>query len=91
MKKRIEAQFSTLKSNGIRHAVLGAFGCGAFNNKPQDVAPLYKECLNKYKTDFDVIAFPIYYAGSGLENYPVFKKILLEVEPDSTTSSIFMK
>jgi len=89
MEKIIHAQFKTLMKKGIRHAILGAFGCGAFHNPPLEVAALYKECLMLYKDDFDVIAFPIYYAGSGLQNYPSFRKILLNSPDDENTSSIF--
>ena len=89
MKKRIDAQFETLKREGVRHAILGAFGCGAFNNPPDQVATLYKDCLERYKNDFDVIAFPIYYAGSGANNYPTFREILLNSLNDETTSIFY--
>jgi O-acetyl-ADP-ribose deacetylase (regulator of RNase III) len=89
MRKIIHAQFKTLIKNGLRHAILGAFGCGAFNNPPLKVAALYKECLIQYKDDFDVIAFPIYYAGNGPENYDSFREILLNNTSDENTSSIF--
>jgi hypothetical protein len=89
MRKIIHAQFITLKKNGLRHAILGAFGCGAFNNPPLKVAALYKECLMLYKDDFDVIAFPIYFAGNGRENYASFREILLNSPDDENTSSIF--
>jgi O-acetyl-ADP-ribose deacetylase (regulator of RNase III) len=89
MRKIIHAQFKTLKKNGLRHAILGAFGCGAFNNPPLKVAALYKECLIQYKDHFDVIAFPIYFAGNGRENYASFRKILLNSPDDENTSSIF--
>ena len=91
MKKRIEAQFTTLISKNVRHVVFGAFGCGAFANPPQQVATLYKECIMLYKDKFDVIAFPIYYAGNGESNYPVFRKILLNNPQDDATNSIFYK
>src|SRR5262245_51884204 len=29
-RRRVAAQLNTLSKHGIRHAVLGAFGCGAF-------------------------------------------------------------
>jgi hypothetical protein len=83
MDKRIHAQFKTLKNNRIRHAILGAFGCGAFKNDPAVVSTLYKKYLTQYRSDFDVIAFPIFYAGSGDMNYGVFKKTLLEVDENS--------
>ena len=91
MKKRIEAQFTTLISKNVRHVVFGAFGCGAFENPPEKVAKLYKECIMHYKDKFDVIAFPIYYAGNGASNYTVFRDILLDGSTDKKTNSIFYK
>ena len=88
MRRIIRAQFETLKDKGIRHAILGAFGCGAFMNPPLSVAALYKEYLMEYKDDFDVIAFPIYYAGYGPDNYTAFRDILLG---NTSSSSIFIK
>lgn len=35
---RIAAQLETLRAAGIRHAVLSAFGCGAFQNPAHEVA-----------------------------------------------------
>ena len=89
MEKIIHAQFKTLMKNGLRHAILGAFGCGAFHNPPLEVAALYKECLMLYKDHFDVIAFPIFYAGNGETNYANFREILLNSPDDENTSSIF--
>jgi O-acetyl-ADP-ribose deacetylase (regulator of RNase III) len=90
MEKIIHAQFKTLIKNGLRHAILGAFGCGAFHNPPLEVAALYKECLMLYKDHFDVIAFPIYFAGNGRENYASFRKILLNNPTDEQSiQSIF--
>merc|ERR1712039_1130882 len=36
--RRVTAQLETLIAHGIRHAVLSAFGCGAFMNPPDKVA-----------------------------------------------------
>lgn len=41
-KLQITAQFQTLKDQGVRHVVLGAFGCGAFCNPPKAVAAIYQ-------------------------------------------------
>jgi hypothetical protein len=76
MDRLIRLQFTTLKSNNVRHAILGAFGCGDFNNPPERVACLYRKYLQLYEADFDVIGFPIYYAGHGLANFDVFSKAL---------------
>lgn len=59
MTKRIIAIFNTLKHANVRHVVLGAFGCGAFNNPPDEVANIFKRVINKFINDFDVIAFAI--------------------------------
>ncbi|MDQ2996987.1 MAG: DUF2263 domain-containing protein, partial [Chloroflexota bacterium] len=42
-RRRVAAQLDTLRAHGVRHAVLGAFGCGAFRNPADQVAQLYKE------------------------------------------------
>ena len=76
MDRLIWLQFTTLKSKYVRHAILGAFGCGDFNNPPERVACLYRKYLQLYEADFDVIGFPIYYAGHGLANFDVFSKAL---------------
>ena len=90
MSKIIHAQFKTLIKNRLRHAILGAFGCGAFNNPPLKVAELYKKYLIQYKDDFDVIAFPIYFAGNGRTNYASFREILLNnPKTEEVISSIF--
>lgn len=76
-RKRIAAQLDTCIEKGIRDVVLGAFGCGAFNNPPATIARLYREELDKRAGAFDNIVFAIYYAGYGpRENYQVFKEAL---------------
>merc|ERR1711918_254580 len=43
--RRIAAQLDTLIAYGVRHAVLSAFGCGAFFNPAEEVAAAYFEEL----------------------------------------------
>ena len=76
MEKRVEAQFATLIANGIRHVVLSAFGCGAFKNDPSDIAWVYKQAVERHRASFTVIAFAIFYAGHGQDNYKIFKSFL---------------
>ena len=90
MDRRIHAQFATLKKANIRHAILSAFGCGAFHNKPEDVAKLYKKYLVIYKNDFDVVVFAIHFAGNGPENYDKFRKVLLPNTPASSIITTFI-
>lgn len=69
---RIAAQLDTLIEHGLRHAVLGAFGCGAFLNPAEEVARLYREEIQKRASSFDVLAFAIYSAGYGRSNLEPF-------------------
>ena len=68
----VNAQLNTLTKNKLEYVVLGAFGCGAFNNVPEEVARYYYNKLLKNKANFKVIVFPIYFAGNGANNYKVF-------------------
>ena len=72
MEKRVEAQFATLISTGVRHVVLSV-GCGAFKNDPNDIAWVYKQAIERHRASFIVIAFAIFYAGHGQGNYKIFK------------------
>jgi len=75
MQRRIAAQFESLRLEGLRHTVLSAFGCGAFQNPADQVAQLYKEQIDKCRADFDVIAFAIFSPGYGPDNYSPFKAV----------------
>ena len=72
----VEAQLATLIANGIRHVVLSAFGCGAFENDPSDIAWVYKQAVERHRAAFAVIAFAIFYAGHGEDNYKIFQAFL---------------
>ena len=56
--------------------ILGAFGCGAFRNKPEIVAKAYKNLIEKYKFAFETIEFAVYCSPRDDSNYRIFKKIL---------------
>ena len=56
--------------------ILGAFGCGAFRNKPEIVAKAYKNLIEKYKFAFETIEFAVYCSPRDDSNYRNFKKIL---------------
>ena len=73
---RIAAQLDTLRDSGIRHAVLGAFGCGAFRNPAEHVAKLYQEELAARIGSYDVVGFAIFSAGYGRDNYSPFAAVL---------------
>ncbi len=74
-RRRIAAQLETLIAAGLRHAVLGAFGCGAFHNPAIEVALLYREELRRRERDFDLVAFAIFDAGYGPDNHSPFAAV----------------
>ncbi|MDH3299902.1 MAG: DUF2263 domain-containing protein [Acidimicrobiia bacterium] len=76
-RRRIAAQLDTLTEAGVRHAVLSAFGCGAFANPPEPVAAIYRDELRVRRSDFDCVAFAIFHPGYGPDNHPVFHRILV--------------
>jgi hypothetical protein len=73
-RKRISAQLDTLRDGRIRHVVLGAFGCGAFRNPADRVAAIYREEIAARSEDFAVIAFAIFSAGYGPDNFTPFAR-----------------
>lgn len=75
MARRVRAQLDTLAAAGVRHVVLSAFGCGAFENPAPRVAAVYKAELQRRATDFDVVAFAIFHAGYGPNNYAPFEAV----------------
>ena len=56
--------------------VLGAFGCGAFQNNPEVVARAYKVALEEFPKVFKRIEFAIYCRPDDDTNYQIFKKAL---------------
>jgi poly (ADP-ribose) glycohydrolase (PARG)-like protein len=73
-RRRISAQLDTLRDHRIRHAVLGAFGCGAFRNPAHRVAQIYREEITARALDFSVVAFAIFSAGYGPDNFRPFSE-----------------
>lgn len=74
-RRRIAAQLDTLRSRGVRHAVLSAFGCGAFRNPADRVAHLYREELMTRERDLVLVAFAIFAPGYGPDNYTPFARV----------------
>ena len=73
----------TLIAAGVRHAVLSAFGCGAFLNPAPLVAAAYREALLARKAHFEVIAFGIFHAGYGPNNVVPFEEVFASWEEDA--------
>ncbi|MCR4867497.1 MAG: TIGR02452 family protein [Lachnospiraceae bacterium] len=74
--KRAMHMLTCAAAKGADILVLGAFGCGAFQNDPEVVARAYKTVLQEFPKVFKQIEFAIYRPASGSKNYDVFSKIL---------------
>lgn len=56
--------------------ILGAFGCGAFENDPYAVAAAYHDALPEYMEYFAKIEFAVYCRDTETTNYEAFKSKL---------------
>ena len=74
--KRGRRIFEIAKAHGNEVLILGAFGCGAFQNPPQVVALAYKELVKEYRKDFEIIEFAVYCSPKDTLNYDVFKRTI---------------
>lgn len=61
--------------NNIDILILGAFGCGAFQNDPDVVARAYAEALKEYGKYFDIVEFAIFCRDWETINYDAFRRV----------------
>lgn len=64
MRAKIEAIVKLGIGYGHDSIILGAFGCGAFNNPPEIVAQLFKDAIDKYGKYYKKIGFAVLVARS---------------------------
>lgn len=78
MIRRIRIMLRIAAKNGHKNLVLGAWGCGAFGNKPEDVSKYFKEVLweEEYGRCFDEVCFAIYEKPDS-KNISIFQKMFL--------------
>lgn len=74
--KRAIHMLTCAASMGAEALVLGAFGCGAFENNPEVVARAYKVALQEFPNVFKQIEFAVYCSPKDSKNYDIFKKVL---------------
>lgn len=61
MRRRIEKVLAIALENNNHTIVLGAWGCGVFQNDPKVIARLFKETISeKFPNDFRKIVFAVY-------------------------------
>ena len=70
--KRLRRIFDLVCERQVDVLILGAFGCGAFQNPPTVVASAARAVVNDYLHCFDAIEFAIYYRPEYEENYTEF-------------------
>ncbi|MDE5557415.1 MAG: TIGR02452 family protein [Ruminococcus sp.] len=59
MKTRIEKIIMLAAEKNTDILILGAFGCGVFGNRREDVFPLFEEAINRYVPDSVEVIFAI--------------------------------
>ena len=77
--KRAKRIMRVAASNGVEVLILGAFGCGAFENDPWAVAKAYRAALPEYRHYFRRIEFAIYCRRYETKNFDAFKQILSQM------------
>ena len=75
-KKRLTRILDVAALNGAEVVILGAFGCGAYQNRPEVVARAAKEVLPVYLHAFKIIEFAVYCPPQNDINFKVFKRTL---------------
>ena len=74
--KRLSRILDVAAAAGNEVVILGAFGCGAFENNPEVVARAAKNVIAKYKKHFETIEFAVYCSPRDERNYEIFKRVL---------------
>lgn len=75
---RAEHILNVAAGNGVEVLILGAFGCGAFENDPNIVARAYYDVLKEYAGYFDVIEFAVYSNAFELKNFKAFEEVFAQ-------------
>ena len=73
--RRGKVIMSAAASQHVDVLVLGAFGCGAFQNNPTAVATAYRELAEDYGAAFEMIEFAVYSPDEYKVNFNTFKRI----------------
>ena len=73
--KRFTRILDIALTNNNDVVILGAFGCGAFENNPGVVAAAAKNVVEKYIHAFRVIEFVVYCSPRDSNNYDVFSSV----------------
>lgn len=76
MLSRMDKVLALFVSQNITHIILGAWGCGVFQNDPNDIARYFKSFLTengKYSKSFETIVFAIFDKSKALSALSAFQ------------------
>lgn len=65
---------ATVERNEV--LILGAFGCGAFQNPPEIVAKVFRKVMAEYRFTFETIEYAVYCSERDKRNYDVFRETM---------------
>ena len=65
--------------NNVEVMILGAFGCGAFQNSPLVVATAMHNVIKDYLREFKAIEFAVYCGPRDQMNYNEFVKVMRDM------------
>ena len=74
--KRLRRILDVAVAAGEEVLILGAFGCGAFQNDPQAVAEAARNIMADYLHAFEIIEFAIYCSPRDEQNYGYFERAM---------------
>ena len=74
--KRAKHIMHTAALNNADVLILGAFGCGAFQNDPRTVARAMNDALKEYRKYFKAVEFAVYCSKRDMSNYNIFSTII---------------
>lgn len=70
--RRINRIFKVAMKNSVDVLILGAFGCGVFNNPPELVAHIMYKLCKKYEGHFRAVEFAVYDPSPDAKNFKAF-------------------
>jgi len=73
MQKKIDMIFKVAYKHNHKNLVLGALGCGVFENPPEIISKMFKKSIEKYGHHFEEIGFAVLSKGPN-KNYDIFNQ-----------------
>ena len=74
--KRLRRMLEVALSEGVEAIILGAFGCGAFQNNPEVVALANRNVIKDYLHAFKIIEYAVYCSPKDDRNFKIFERVL---------------